>query len=210
MAENKKIYFYIASNLALLIPVPGRFAYALILLFLFNIQTATVTLLFHAIYHMRLESMRNAVLTLTIIALGVFYKQLLTILCPIASLTLGFCIFLPTLASVIIEFFFLDYKRGLKNHLVLNMKNTAFMSAFALFFFLVRDIFGYGTLTLPGWKHLIVLHFPYNPQSTSASVFLATIPGGLVFVAFLLALYIFFIKKIRIFLNSPKSKLGER
>ena len=125
MAENKKIYFYIASNLALLIPVPGRFAYALILLFLFNIQTATVTLLFHAIYHMRLESMRNAVLTLTIIALGVFYKQLLTILCPIASLTLGFCIFLPTLASVIIEFFFLDYKRGLKNHLVLNMKNTS-------------------------------------------------------------------------------------
>ncbi|MBQ8014242.1 MAG: hypothetical protein IJ257_07625 [Treponema sp.] len=205
MADNKKIYFYIASSLAFLIPVPGRFAFALLLMILFNIQMATVTLLFHGIYYMQLSNMRNAILTLTIIALGIFYKQLLAIYCPIAALTLGFCIFLPTIASVIIDFFFLDYSHGLKNHLVRNMKTSCVMSLFSLLVFLLRDIFGYGTITLPGWRHILVFRLPYNIEGTSASIFLATIPGSLVFVAVLLALYIYGVKKFRIFVNSPES-----
>lgn len=205
MSESKKIYFYIAANLALLIPAPGRFAYALILIILFNIQMATITLIFHGIYHMQLANLRNTVLSLAIIALGVFYKQLLVIFCPIAALTLGFCIFLPTIASVIIEFFFLSYERGLSRHLAHNMRNSFFMSLFALLFFLIRDIFGYGTFTLPAWKKIIVFHLPYNLQSTGASVFLATIPGSLVFVSILIAIYVFVGKKIRIFKNSPLS-----
>ncbi len=209
MSESKKIYFYIAANLAFLIPAPGRFAYALIMIVLFNIQMATITMVFHAIYHMQLENLRNAVLTLFIIALGVFYKQLLAIVCPIAALTLGYCIFLPTLASVIIKFFFLNYEKGFKKHLVLNMKNTLFMSIFALLFFLVRDVFGYGTLTLPAWKKIVVFHLPYDLSSASASVFLATIPGALVLVSVIMALYIFVMNKIRILMNSPKALVEE-
>ena len=204
MTENKKVYLYIAANLALLMPVPGRFAYAIILLVLFNIQTAVVTLLFHAIHHMKISNMQNALLSLTIIALGIFYKQILVIICPIAALTLGFCIFLPTLASVIIEFFFLDYEHGVKGHLITNMRNASFMTIFALFFFLIRDVFGYGTLTLPAFRRILVIHLPYNPDTASASVFLATIPGSLGLVAVLLLIYIFCVKKFRIVLNAPK------
>lgn len=209
MKDNKKIYFYIAANLALLVPVPGRFAYAIILLVLFNLQMSLVTLLFHAIYHMRLSNMRNTLLTLTIIALGVFYKQILTLYCPVAALTLGFCIFLPTLASVIIEFFFLEYEHGVKHHLASNMKKSVFMTIFALLFFFVRDVFGYGTITLPFPGEIRVIHLPYNPESTGASVFLATIPGSLFLVACILAFYIFMRKKIRIFSNSPSNNREE-
>lgn len=203
MSESKRIYYYIAANLALLIPAPGRFAYALILIILFNIQMVTITMIFHGIYHLQLSNLRNPVLALFIITLSVFYKQLLAIICPVAALTLGYCIFLPTLASVIIEFFFLSYEHGLKSHLALNMKKSCFMSIFALLFFLIRDVFGYGTFTLPSWKKIVVFHLPYDLQSTSASVFLATIPGSLVFVALIIAVYIFVVSKARIIMNSP-------
>ena len=204
MANSKKIYLYIATNLAFLIPVPGRFAYALILLLLFNLQMAAITLLFHAVHRMSLSSMRNSILTLSIIALGVLYKQIVTIICPVAAFVLGYCIFLPTLASVIIEFFFLNYEHGLKGHLASNMKRSLFMSIFSMFFFLIRDVLGYGTLTLPGWKKVIVLYVPYNPESTGASVFLATIPGSLALVALLLALYIYAERKIRFIITEEK------
>ena len=49
ITNNKRLYFYIASNLAFLIPFPGRFAYSIIMVILFNIQMALVTLFFHAI-----------------------------------------------------------------------------------------------------------------------------------------------------------------
>ena len=208
MTDSKKIYFFIAANLAFLIPVPGRFVYALILLVLFNVQMALITLLFHAIHRLNIGNMQNALLSLTIIALAVFFKQIIILICPVAALTLGFCVFLPALASVIIEFFFLDYEHGLKNHLIKNMHSTVFMTLFSLFFFFVRDLFGYGTLTLPGWKRIIVLHLPYNPNSTGASVFLATIPGSLFLVAILLFLYIFVMKKFWIYSNAPKGKEG--
>ena len=208
--ESEKIYYYIAANLAFLIPVPGRFAYALLLMILFNIQMALITLLFHAIHRMSLANMRNALLALAIIALGVGYKQLLALFCPIASLTLGFCIFLPTLASVIIEFFFLDYEHGLKAHIASNMKKSGFMSIFSLLFFLIRDIFGYGTITLPQWKKILVIHLPYNAQSTQASLFLATIPGSLALMAVILAFYIFVTKRLRIASFSPQNNLDSK
>ena len=125
MSEQKKIYFYIAANLAMLIPVPGRLAYAIIILLIFNIQMIATTMLFHAIHRMNLANMRNSLLALTIIALGVLYKQLVIIFCPIVALTLSYCIFLPTLASVIIEFFFLSYEHGVKTHLMLSIKKSA-------------------------------------------------------------------------------------
>ncbi len=206
MTDRKTIYFYIAANLAMLIPVPGRLAYAIILLLLFNIQMLASTMLFHAIHRMNLANMRNALLALTIIALGVFYKQLVIIFCPVAALTLSYCIFLPTLASVIIEFFFLSYEHGVKTHLMSNMKKSFFMSIFALLFFLVRDIIGYATITFPGWKTLVVIHLPYNPQSTGLGVFFATVPGSLCFMSVLLAAYIFVAKKISILVNAPLHK----
>ena len=194
--KKNQIYLYIASNLAFLVPVPGRFAYGLILMLFFNIQMILLTLLFHAIHRMRLAELRNAVLSLAIISLGICLKQILAIFCPIISLTLGFCIFLPALASVIIEFFFLDYEHGLKRHIAQNMKKSLLMTIFSLIFFLIRDIFGYGTFTLPAYKRLLVYHLPNNPNSSDASVFLATIPGSLGFIAVLLALYIFVSNKM--------------
>ena len=203
MTEKKKIYLYIAANLAFLIPVPGRFAYAIIMAVLFNLQMAAITMIFHAIHRTNLASLQNTVLSLTIISLGILFKQILIIFCPVAALTLGFCIYLPTLASVIIEFFFLDYEHGLKAHLLDNAKKAFFLSFFMLVIFLIRDTLGYGTITFPGWKRLIVFHLPVNSSIEGASIFLATIPGCLVLISAFISLYIFVSKKLRILENAP-------
>lgn len=202
MNDKKKIYLYIAANLAFLIPVPGRFAYALIMAVLFNLQMAAITMIFHAIHRTNLANLQNSVLSLMIISLGIVFKQLLIIVCPVAALTLGFCIYLPTLASVIIEFFFLDYEHGLKGHLIDKAKKTLALSAFMLLIFLIRDMLGYGTITFPGWKRLIVVHLFENSDIGGASVFLATIPGCLVLISALISFYIFVSKKLHILANA--------
>lgn len=206
MKVSKKLYYFIAANLAFLIPVPGRFAYAVIMMILFNIQIALTTLLFHAVHHLDLAHVRNVILSLTIIALGIFYKQMIVLVYPTAALTLGFCIFLPSLVSVIIEFFFLDYKRGLKAHIALNMRKSFVMTVFALLYFLFRDVIGYGTLTLPGWKKMVVLHLPLTE---GPGVFFATIPGSIVLMSVLLSAYLFAARKIRIFSNAVLDEDGE-
>ena len=62
-------------------------------------------------------------------------------------------------------------------------------SAFALLFFLIRDVCGYGTITFPGRKDLVCLTLlAANADGIHFGVFLASIPGAvlLVFLVFFL------------------------
>lgn len=203
MKNNRLTYYYIASSLAILVPVPGRFAYGILVLFLFNIQMLLVSLLFHAVEHLNLQVLRNSIIAFALVAITVFYKQLLIIFCPTAALTLGFCIYLPALTSAVIEFFFTEYKKGVKIHALSTVKKSLTMSAFCLAVFLFRDIAGFGTITFPLWKKIAAVHLPFNPESASAGVFFATIPGCLVLISVLLSLYIVFCKKMKIIQENP-------
>lgn len=196
MKNSKYQYFYIASSLAILVPAPGRFAYGIILLVLFNLQMLSVSLIFHAVEHLNLPVLRNSIIAFILVAVTIFYKQLLIIFCPEAALTLGFCLYLPALTSAVIEFFFAEYKKGVRLHVALTMKKSLVISAFCLVFFLFRDIAGFGTFTFPLWKKIAVLHFPYKTESSGAGVLLATIPGCLILISVLLSIYIIFMKKM--------------
>ncbi len=198
MKNSKLIYYFIASSLAILVPVPGRFAYGIIVLVLFNIQMLSISFVFHAVEHLKLQFLRNSIITFSLIAITVFYRQILIIYCPIAAFTLGFCIYLPALTSVVIEFFFTEYKKGIKKHSLLTMKKSLSISLFCMVYFLFRDILGFGTITLPAWKKIIVFHLPFNPETTDASIFLATIPGSLVLISVILCVYIIFDKKMQL------------
>lgn len=212
MKNNKLAYYYIASSLAILVPVPGRFAYGLVLLVLFNIQMILASVVFHVVEHLNLQVLRNSIIAFALIAVTIFYKQLLVIFCPSAALTLGFCIYLPALTSAVIEFFFTEYKKGIKAHLALTMKKSLVMSAFCLVYFLFRDLAGFGTFTFPVWKKIAVFHLPFNPETASASVFIATIPGSLVLISALLSIYLVFCRKMKIIhdeIQNNHSALGD-
>ncbi len=210
MSNKNKTYFYIAANLAMFVPVPGRMAYGIILIILFNIQMFFVTLLLHALRHMNLSNLRNTLVSIEIIAFTILYKQLLIIFCPIIALTLGFAIYLPTLSSIAFEFFFLKEFGRLKIHFVEIVKMCGIITLNTIVYFLLRDLIGFGTFTLPAWKRMIVLKLPYSLETTSAGVFFATVPGSLFLVSILLIFIAYIRNKFTILKNLPKSFRSER
>ncbi|WP_191014166.1 hypothetical protein [Treponema zioleckii] len=205
MSNNNKTYFYIAANLAMFVPVPGRMAYGIILILLFNIQMLFVTLLLHALRHMNLTNLRNTLVAVEIIAFTILYKQLLIIFCPVIALTLGFAIYLPTLSSLAFEFFFLKEFGHLKAHFIEILKMCGIITLNTLVYFLLRDLIGFGTLTLPAWKRMLVLNLPYSLETTSAGVFFATVPGSLCLVSILLVFLAYIRTKFSILKNLPKT-----
>ncbi len=206
----KKIFFYLTLSLAMVIPVPGRFAFGLIILVLFNIQTAVCTLMIHAVRRIGLENLSNSLIAITLVAVTVLCKQILIFFCPLAALTLGLAIYLPALSSVVIEFFFLDKIDHLKPHILRNMGESAGLSLIVLFYFLLRDIFGYGTFTLPAHNRIIAFLLPFNPERIHAVSFIATIPGSYFMLAGIVTLTIFIYQKIRERKKSNFKKLKQK
>ncbi len=208
MKNNRKVYFYLAATISMLVPVPGRFAFGLLLVILFNCQMATATLLCHAIRRLNMSRLRNMILSCELVAFTILYKQLLIIYCPIAAFTLSWCIYLPALSSVVLDFFFSEYIPSLKEDIAKTMMKSGIMSVCALIYYFFRDLIGYGTITLPAWKKLFVFHLPIDVESVSASSFIATIPGGLIIIAIGLTCYIYIQKRFDRFdrLNSDSSE----
>lgn len=209
MKVSDRAYFYFAANLAILIPIPGRFAYALVLLLLFNIQMAVISLMYGLVYKMNLYPLRNVIIAFVAFFITILYKQLLIIYCPIMALTLGFCLYLPTLSSATIEFFFAKKSDGLKQLFADNMTKSGIITLYSLVYFLLRDVMGYGTFTLPFYKYIKIYTISDNMDSVSTSLFFATIPGSLVLIAFLLSLLLFIKKKSGIIERLPKNWFEE-
>lgn len=205
MINNNKVYAYLAAALAILIPVPGRFAYGIFVLLHFNILIVLTTLLTHAIRHLELETFRASIIAIEIIALTVLFKQILTIFCPIASLMLGFSIYLTTVCSVLMTILVTSSFENLKSDLQEKMKSALFITVFCLAVFIFRDIAGFSTLTLPSWQNIIVINIPVLFSSVSSLSFIATIPGCLVVTALILIAFIKFSSKK----NEPNQNVSE-
>ena len=206
MSKTNKIYFYIAANLAMFIPIPGRFAFAVFVAIQFSMQMLLLTLLSHALKKIKLETLKTSILLIETVAFTILFKQLLTIYCPIAALTLGFSMYLPALTPVIMQFIFDDEGKDLIYQLRKNMAKSLTMGIFMVLYFLLRDIFGYGTIAMPMWKKIFYIHLPYNLQRTNATIFLATIPGSLIFISIILATAL----KIRQYLPNLKGKFAAK
>ncbi len=188
--HDKVVYFFLAAALSILIPAPGRFAYGVALLLIFNFQIVTGLLFSRLINKLQLNSLKNALMAMEIIASTIFCKQVLVFICPVMALTLGFVVYLPALSATIIDFLFKENEHSLKKDVTLKMLLSGSFSLCALLFFLIRDIFGYGTFTMIAYKHIAVFSLFAFDKQISASSFLATIPGALLLLAFFFFVYV--------------------
>lgn len=202
--QKNKTYFFIAAMLAIFVPAPGRFAYAIVLLLLFNIQIATLTFFYHISSLLKIEKFRNVLMVLELIFVTILFKQLLILFCPIMAFTLGFCIYLPALSTVAIQFLFEKRNKNLSAHFLEGISKSLVFSGYSLLFFLLREILGFATISFPGFKHIIIVHLPIDIMTVSAGAFFSTIPGSLSMIAILLAIYIFVSKKFEIIKNMKK------
>lgn len=187
--NNNKIYLYLTASLALLLPVSGRIAWGLYILLHFNLLVLFTTLLTHGIRRLKLEKFRPGIICVEIISLTVLYKQLLNILCPVAAITLSLALYFPAISSVILTILASAEFYHLKQDLSEKLKISFSISGFCLVIFILRDVLGYGTITLPSWQKILVINIPSVFKSISLFSFIATIPGCIILLALIVAAY---------------------
>ena len=192
---RNKIYFYLSCCLSMLIFVPGRFAFGLIILTAFNLLIASGPLTLYLLKISGLDGLKILLYPLVLIFITIVYRQIIIIICPVAALTLGLCMYFPTLSAAVFELFFRSTDPKPARDFKLCMKKSLRFTVFALLFFAIRDTAGYGTFTLPVFNDIYTMHLPFDPSSFSAASFLATIPGSLVLVSLIIAFQIITIDK---------------
>ncbi|MBR7064372.1 MAG: hypothetical protein IKI31_04425, partial [Treponema sp.] len=185
---NKKImYVFTAASLSILVPSPGRFALGLILVAeLFFLMILTQLFL----HFTKLDKTKEDTVFFVLgflIALATLFKTLLSLLMPEVSIQLGYVLYLPPLAACLTNLF-LSKVDSNKSEFHFPLNACFVFVLFALVFFLVRDIVGFGTITfiLPSGIKEIVL---FQEERISALTFFATIPGSLVCISLLLPFY---------------------
>lgn len=182
MTDYKKFLIYIGTTLAIVLPFPGRIAYGIFALLHFNVSVVLLTLMFYAINLLNVKFLRLGICSLELVALTILYKQLLVIFCPVAALTIGFSFYLPAVSAVVITIFNLRIKNSIKESCLDKLKKSLSISVFCFIIFVLRDILGFGTITLPNWQSLLVIKIPEIPflAGNSFMSFFATIPGCMV------------------------------
>jgi hypothetical protein len=201
VVNKKSIYVYIAATLAMLIPAPGRFACGIILVLELNVLMLTGTLLKELINKLELQQVGTVMLLSMLIAVTMLIRQIIAFTIPEMAIQLGFIMYLPTVSSFFIGYMFGAPYSSLRSSLTKNMKHSLLYSAFALIFFLLRDIAGFGTITLltnHGVREIVL----FNSGKIDALVFFATIPGALVCTAGILILYVYIINKLEVVKNA--------
>ena len=198
-------YTYIAASLAFLIPFPGRFVYGVVLvielLFLMLIGTSVTSIA----EKIKLGELKNVLALIAITSFTILFKEILILTQTEIALTLGFLLYIPAASSFLIGYIFNKHETSISERLKFNMTHTGRFSVFALFFFLIRDIFGYGTFTFFGSDHLIYEKIIFDSEKTSILSFLATIPGALILSSLILFIDVTVSHKLSILRKADKA-----
>lgn len=195
MNKNNAFFTFLAASVAVVVPAPARFAYGIIMLAIFNLQIIIGTIFIHLIYKVNIESLKTSLLCFVLLSVSLLSKLILDFFSPMTSLTLGFLVYLPAVSTSLISYFYEKSDENLLGDLKINTSQALSFSALALFVFLLRDIFGYGTITLPSSQGLFEIALPLRFSNYSAASFIASIPGSFIIVAICFAVIVFIMNK---------------
>ncbi|MBE6349960.1 MAG: hypothetical protein E7062_04315 [Spirochaetaceae bacterium] len=147
--KRSLVFMLLVSALALVVPFPGRLAFGIVvILFTYLISLTligTKVLLQKFVFG---DSEPFFMLFLTIFY-TLLFKQLLCFFSPVINLTLDFTFYI---IPFYVLFFFpiLDEKKiDIKIDFVENLKKLSFTMFFVFIMYLLRDLVGFGTITLP-------------------------------------------------------------
>ncbi|MBO7121944.1 MAG: hypothetical protein J6V90_01520 [Treponema sp.] len=172
---KKNLYFvFIAASFALLAVAPGRLAYGLPLIIELNVLMAASRAFHSFVKKFDMGSLTDILTVSFIVFLTILFKQVLILFSPVIALTLSFCLYIPALSVFLLASVFQNQQTSTSGA----FESTVWFSVFALLFFLLRDILGYGTLSLP-IPNGIQESYLFNSYDTAFLSFFATIPGAL-------------------------------
>ena len=177
--EKRQLDIFFPLSLATLIPVPGRFAFAVVLILLLYFLLVASLLFKQLVLDFFDEESRSLVMALVLICFCVLFRQMLILYSPLTALVLGLSLFMPALTSFIFGNLWsptqADFSAQLKNEL----KDCTAFALLAAAFFLLRDVLGYGTFSLPCPSGLWELRL-FSLSSSLPLSFFASIPGAIV------------------------------
>ena len=184
---NRNIVFmYIAVSLVMLVPVPGRLYYGIPVIMVLNLLMVLTTLFSKFMDFFKFYTLKPICILLMLVGITIFARQLLILYSPMIALTMGFIIYMPAIAVLMLGRFFDNRGMQLKMALSGNMRESGFFSIYAFVFFLLRDIVGYGTISFPIPSGIFKLELP-TLSYFSPFTFWASIPGALVLSGLLIA-----------------------
>ena len=189
--KRRSVYVLIATILAILVPSPGRFVYGVTLVLELNFLMLTGTLAHSLIRKIKLEEMNTLIIMIVIISTAILFRQIMIMIQPEVMLTLGFLIYLMPVSVFLFGYLFSNNDQPLAVRLKLNMFHVLTYSVYAILFFLLRDIAGYGTFTFYGPNHQIFEKVIISPEKTGFFSIFASIPGALILSSILLFIHIF-------------------
>lgn len=194
---RRAISIYMAATCAIVIVCPGRLvcgvviALELCILMLFG-------LLFRALLSkFNLGNMMQSSMLVFIVFLTILYKQLLILLMPELALQLSFVLYLPSISTFTTVFLMEKEIPSIKELLKKDLVSAGMFAFYVMAVSFVRDIFGYGTISLPAYGRQFELVL-FNPERISSLSFLATIPGALILTALFLSGFLFMENKFNI------------
>ena len=198
---RRAISVYMAATCAMVIVAPGRFVCGIV----FAVEICLLMLLgilFKAlIKKISLRHLSQVLMLCFVVYFTLLYRQLLALFMPEVALQLEFLLFLPAISTFTTVFLLDRTEHTLKVALLNDAPSTLLFAGYILAFSLIRDVFGYGTLSLPYYgDHLEIVLF--NPEGVSVLSFLATIPGAMILTSLLLSLYLYFEKKYHILIKA--------
>ena len=189
--KRRSVYVLIATILAILVPSPGRFVYGVTLVLELNFLMLTGTLAHSLIRKIKLEEMNTLIIMIVIISTAILFRQIMIMIQPEVMLTLGFLIYLMPVSVFLFGYLFSNNDQPIAIRLKLNMFHVLTYSVYAILFFLLRDIAGYGTFTFYGPNHQIFEKVIISPEKTGFFSLFASLPGALILSSILLFIHIF-------------------
>ena len=175
---TKNIFTYLSILLMLLIAVPGRFAYGLCILLVLVMIFLCGSIFKKLLYKLGIQDLQVVLISIFLVAITVVFRQLLILFCPILALTMGYAVFMPALSAFLLNNLY-EYKKNSSLEMKASMRQVLYFCGWMLLIFLIRDVAGFGTITLPAYNDIVVIHIIKSvPSGVSAGTALASIPGS--------------------------------
>lgn len=192
MTQNlNKVYIYLFVSLAVVLTFPGRFVFGVVNFVHFNMLVLFVVLTFHGTKKLGLNDGFGIMFGFAALVMWtVAFYLLLSLFSPVTALTSGLALFVSGICSMKMILQEIGGKLTLRDELKIQLKRSLILSSLWLAFFLLRDIIGFGTFTLPVWKDILVLKIPFLSEKLPMLSFAGTIPGALLVLGLILAAYI--------------------
>lgn len=185
--KKNELRAYIPLSLAMLVPVPGRFAYGIVMVFLLFSLITLGTLFREFVSRFFDDDLKNVLIAVVLVSVCILVKQLVTLYSPLIALVLGISFFMPGMTPFVLGNLFLKPRSSLGAELKSSFASCGIFSAFALLFFLARDILAYGTVSFPSSGGIFEVTLLSPQLIPEAAFFWASLPGALVLLLLCIA-----------------------